>query len=41
MKKFKTLMNIYREDGVDGIFYNILKKIGFKVRFKNILQKKR
>ena len=41
MKKFKTLLNIYKEDGLDGVIYNILKKIGFKVRFPNILQKKR
>ena len=40
-EKFKTLLNIYKEDGLDGVIYNILKKIGFKVRFPNILQKKR
>ena len=38
---FKKFINVYNYSGLDGIFLTILKKLGFKINFLSLIEKKK
>jgi len=40
-RKFKSFFTIFEQNGIDGFFYALLRNLGFKVKYKSFLDKKK